>query len=219
MKRILSPLAICFVFAFTVNSDASVITFNDAISGATTYQFDSDGDGIKDVIFSTADPGGFNTVGPGTNMTYIAEPGLEGTALLTTDLRVDFLNQAKNSLGFGYALDSSSANSNTWTKFFVYDAGGNLLTSATSYGQYTSPDGVNTSNFPEGQIAVNFDGIASYALFDFSSDYGRYIIDNFTGIYGSTEVPPNAPVPEPSTFILFGVGLAGVMFLKRRVRG
>jgi hypothetical protein len=218
MKRILCPLAICFILAFTVNSHASVITFNDAITGATTYQFDSDSDGINDVIFSTSDPSGFNTVGPGANMTYISEPGLEGTALLNTDLRVDFLNQAKNSLSFGYALDSASANSDTWTKFLVYDAGGNMLASATSYGQYTYPDGVNKSNYPEGEISVIFSGIASYALFDFNSDYGRYIIDNFTGTYGSTEVPPNPAVPEPSTFILFGVGLAGLGFLRRRVR-
>jgi hypothetical protein len=208
----------CFILVFTVNSHASVITFDDAISGATTYQFDSDSDGIMDVIFSTSDSSGFNTVGPGTNMTYISEPGLEGTALLNTDLRVDFLNQANNSLSFGYALDSGSANINTWTKFFVYDAGGNLLASANSYGQYTYPNGVNQSNFPEGEISVSFSGIASYALFDFNSDAGRYIIDNFSGTYGSTEVPPNAPVPEPSTFILFGAGLAGVGLLRRRVR-
>ena len=43
-------------------------------------------------------------------------------------------------------------------------------------------------------------------------DQGRFIMDNFT----YNESNGNQPVPEPSTFILFGAGLAGVAFLKRR---
>jgi len=37
--------------------------FDDAIVGATTYQFDSDGDGIR-MLFLHDDPSGFNTAGP-----------------------------------------------------------------------------------------------------------------------------------------------------------
>jgi hypothetical protein len=200
---------------FTTNTHAAIITFDDAISGATTYQFDSDGDTIKDVIFSTPDPNGFNTAGPGSYMTYIKEPGLEGTVLLNPDLRVDFLNMAKDFLKFGFALDSDSENANTWTTFYVYDAGGNLLASQTKAGLYTYPDGTNPSNYPEGEISVTFSGTARYALFDFSSDYGRYIIDNFEGTYGSTEVPR---VPEPGTLLLLGLGLMGVVGVRRNLR-
>jgi len=217
MKRLISLSAFVFslLLIFTMNSHASVITFDDAISGSTTYQFDSDADGIMDVIFSTTDPYGFNTVGPGTNMTYIQEPGLEGTSLLNPDLRVDFLNMAKNSLKFGFALNSDSENSTTYTAFNVYDAGGNLIDSDTKFGLYTKPDGINDSDFPEGEILVAFSGIASYALFDFSSDYGRYIIDNFEGTYGSTEVPR---VPEPSSLLLLGGGLVGLGMLRKRLK-
>jgi hypothetical protein len=214
---LLTAAVFSLFLGFATNANATVITFDDAIVGSTTYQFDSDGDGVKDVIFSTTDPGGFNTVGPGTNMKYIQQPGLEGTSLLNPDLRVDFLNQAKDFLKFGFALDSLSENSNTWTGFTVFDAGGNLLTSDTEFGLYTYPDTVHRSNYPEGQISVTFSGVASYALFNFSSDYGRYIIDNFEGTYGSTEVPP-ASVPEPGTFLLLGLGLMGVAGIRIKAK-
>jgi hypothetical protein len=217
MKRffMLSAFVFSVFLSLTMSANASVITFNDAISGAKTYKFDSDGDGINDVIFSTADTNGFNTVGPGPNMTYVQQPGLEGTALLNPDLRVDFLNKAKDYFKFGFALDSISENANTWAAFYVYDAGGNLLASQTKLGLFTQPDGINNSSYPEGQISVTFSGTASYALFDFSSDYGRYLIDNFEGTYGSTEVPK---VPEPGTMLLLGLGLMGVAGFRKKLR-
>ncbi|MBA2624599.1 MAG: hypothetical protein H0U89_03195 [Acidimicrobiia bacterium] len=84
------------------------ITFNQVITGARTFSFDGDGDGLPDVIFSTTDPAGFNTTGPGSNQMFINEPGLEGTALLNPDLRVDFLVGAEDSLQFGFALNRTS---------------------------------------------------------------------------------------------------------------
>ncbi len=210
MKRVVF-LSVLFVIFTCSNAMASVITFDDVIMGETTYSFDSDGDSIYDVIFSTSDPYGFNTVGPGTNMSYILEPGLEGST--EYDLRVDFLNQAQGYLNFGFALDDFSETSNTWTEFWVYDNVGNLLAHDFEYGLYTTPDGSNPSDFPEGLIETSFSGIASYALFDFNNDVSggqRYIIDNFEGVFGSTEVPPANPVPEPATMFLLGSGLLGL---------
>lgn len=152
------------------------LTFDDLVQGKTAYNFDGDADGRTEVIFSTTDPGGFNRVGPGANMTYIQEPGLEGTSLLAPDLRVDFLAGAKGNLNFAFALDSDSE-SGTAT-FQVYDAKGNQIATQTQAGLHTvTPQG--TSDSPEGQISVNFTGSASYATFNFTSDHGRYIIDNF----------------------------------------
>jgi len=88
MKKLIllfTTLGIIFTFG---TPQAVVLTFDDAIVGATSYSFDGDGDSIDDVIFSTTDLSGFNTVGPGTNMSYIEQPGLEGSTIF--DLRVDF---------------------------------------------------------------------------------------------------------------------------------
>ncbi len=196
-KLLLAGLAFSF-FGVLSTTKASILTFNDAISGATSYTFDSDGDGIPDVIFTTTDPAGFNTAGPGPNMTYINEPGLEGTSLLAQDLKVQFLNGAFNSLSFGFALDSFGQ-TDTMT-FDVYDAGNNLLAASTQTGLYTQIGG-GQSSFPEGKIDLSFGGKAAYATFDATSQAGRFIIDNFQGTFGSTEVPDGG-----ATAALLGFG-------------
>jgi hypothetical protein len=131
--------------------------------------------------------------------------------LLNPDLRVDFLVGATNFLQFGFALGSFSESPSTFTSFQVFDSSNNLLASSTVSGLYTLPDGVNRSSFPEGLINVIFSGTASYALFDFSSDGGRYIIDNFEGTFGGNEVN----IPEPSStlgILTLGVLSAGSCF-------
>lgn len=205
-KKFLTGLTIGIFMLVTVGmSDAAILTFDDVITGATTYQFDGDGDSIDDVIFSTTDPEGFNTVGPGLDMTYIQEPGLEGTSLLSQDLKVDFLNGAVINLQFGFALDSSTEDD--LATFSVYDSSDTLLASSSILGLYTTT-GLGQSSYPEGYLSLNFSGIASYATFDFTSDFGRYIIDNFEGTFGSTE--DISPVPEPATMLLLGIGIAGL---------
>ena len=186
----------------------ALLTFDEVIAGETTFAFDGDGDGVDDVIFTTTDPGGFNTAGPGANMTYIDEPGLEGTSLLDPDLRVDFLVGAVDSITFGFALNSETEDD--FANFYLYDSLDNLIATASQVGLYTLPDGVNRSNFPEGLISLSFSGVASYGLFDFTSDYGRYIIDNMEGTFGTTEVA------EPGTLALLGIGLLGMGLIRQR---
>jgi len=115
---------------------------------------------------------------------------------------------------FGFALDSFQEGSNTWTEFKVFDAGGNLIASDKKFGLFTFPNFPSQSSYPEGQIDLTFAGVASYALFDFSSDFGRYIIDNFEGTYGSTEVP----VPEPTTMVLLASGLIGLLTFRGKFK-
>lgn len=191
-------------------AQAANITFDTVVTGQTSYGFDGDGDGINDVIFSTSDPSGFNIIGPGPNQTYIQEPGLEGTSLLDPDLRVDFVKGAAGSLSFGFALNSGQALPGYFASIKIYDAAGTLIGSGSQDGAFTATP-AGTSSFPEGYLSVSFAGLAAYATFDFTSQYGRYIIDNFNGTFGSTET-----VPEPSTVAMFAAGLAGLCLARRR---
>jgi len=99
-----------FVLLVWSNQRSAVtLTFDEAISGEVIFEFDADSDAMPDAVFTTTDPGGFNTVGPGPNQLYIDEPGLEGTTTLPEDLRVDFPNGAVDSLGFGFAVSGGPA--------------------------------------------------------------------------------------------------------------
>jgi hypothetical protein len=189
-------------------ANAALLTFDDVVIGETSYSFDGDGDGVDDVTFLTTDPFGFNTTGPGLNQQFIDEPGLEGTSDLDPDLRVDFLNAATGTLSFGFALNSSMESDDFFASISVFDALDNLLGTASVVGL------LGTSDFPEGVVSLAFAGEAAYATFDFTSENGRYIIDNFEGTFGSTEVP----VPEPASLGMLAAGLAILGLWQRRRR-
>lgn len=179
---------------------AETITFDEAISGLPFFNFDSsDPDTATDVVFSTIDPSGFNTAGPGPEQRFIQEPGLEGTTALPTDLRVDFLQGAVGTISFGFAtIDTGEAT------FTAFNAAGVAIGSQTVAGSFFDiPEGVvddgfggdaviapgTVSSFPENEVVVPLSGTAVYGEFDFvlsgfgGDDIqpdGRYIIDNFT---------------------------------------
>lgn len=96
--------ALLLCVAASPRCHAATVTFSNLIAGVTSYGFDGDGDTIADVIFSTSDPLGFNTSGPGPFQLYVTQPGLEGTSLLNPDLRVDFLHGATGSIQFGLGV-------------------------------------------------------------------------------------------------------------------
>ncbi len=204
MKKCVALLAVLILSFTMVNGvGALVITFDDVIVGATSYGFDSNGDGVEDIIFSTTDPSGFGNFGPGANPTFfIDEPSLEGSTIY--DLRVDFLKGAIDFISFGFALNDTSAGPGASASFEVYDAVDNLLASDFELGQFIpTVDGI--SGFPEGFISTEFPGTAAYALFDFTARYERYAIDNFA-----------TRVPEPSTMMLFGLGLICIVGATRK---
>lgn len=163
---------------------ADNITFNNLISGKSTFGFDSNNDGIADVIFSTPDPFGFNTLGPGANQNFIDEPGLEGSSLFNGDLRVDFVNGARNNISFGFAINAHMESSDFFARMSIYDEFDKKIGDISETGYFSStPSGL--SSYPEGVINFSFSEVASYAILDFESQYGRYIIDNFSGDFSS----------------------------------
>jgi len=221
MNKLLINTAACFIATYAANAvatvvDETVITFDDAIAGETSHFFDGDGDGAPDVVFSTTDPLGFNTAGPGSQQLFVDEPGLEGATELTPDLRVDFLYGAVGSVGFGFATISP-----TTGVFQVFDEAHNQIASQAFAGDFFDLDtgepaeggggfpgdgdggfdgpGDNVSFFPEGRVDTPFAGTAAYAIIDFNPDPGdgegeggfasRYIIDNFTYTEGDDALP------------------------------
>lgn len=183
---------------------ADTITFNAVIAGQTSVGFDGDDDGVMDVVFSTTDPSGFDTTGPGLNQNYIQEPGLAGNAFTNPALRVTFLYGAIGSIQFGFALDSSIADPSFFANLRLYNADNALLGDVSVPGSFTATS-LGQSSYPEGIVTLNFSGVASYGLFTFTSQSNGYVIDNFQGTFGNTEVP------EPRDIVLLSVGLASLL--------
>ena len=202
-------LVLVLGLAWASQAGAVTLTFDEVISGETTFSFDADGDTLPDAVFTTTDPGGFNTVGPGPNQLYIEEPGLEGTTTLTPDLKVDFPNGAINSLGFGFALNAGADSPDLTVTFRIFDGADNVLSTTTDTAVFTEPTPPNPSGFPEALVSLSFFGTASYATLDFNDAVAsRYIIDNFTGTFGSTEdVSPAGPITPVPTMSTYGIAL------------
>jgi hypothetical protein len=209
MKNAIYGLVATACLTFNSAANATVITFDDIISGEISYAYDGDGDNIDDAVFTTTDPTGFNTIGPGTNQLYINEPGIEGTTYLSSDLRVDFTFGATGTLGFGFAM--STGDNDSGVTFSIFDFTDTLLASTTLDAVFTP----GPSSFPEGLLSSSFAGTASYATFDFIGGASRYIIDNFVGTFGSAEV---SRVSVPTTIALFGLGLASLGWSRRKTR-
>jgi len=210
MKRHLLNIssALALLVGTAASSSGATITF-DGFSGGTSFNFDGDGDGTPDALFSTPDPSGFNAFGPGLGQTYIDEPGIEGTTEITPDLRVDFSFGATGRLGFGYAMSTMENGTGASVTFRAFSDAGDLLAEITQVAV------VQNNKFVGGVIDLPLPSEARYATFDFERGQGfatRYIIDNFTGTFGNTE--PDAPpggtgeVPEPASLALGAIGIA-----------
>jgi hypothetical protein len=190
-----APVALALFIASMPALAQVTLDFSDAISGRRFYAYDADLNGTLDVVLSTADLGGFNTLGPGSNMLYIHEPGIEGTTHLPEDLRVNFFYGATGEVSFGYALDTF--NSNYGVSFTVFDVNGNPLGTTVSSASFQPLPGGGQSSFPENRATLVFSGVAAYGTFDFG------ISAPFTPPAGCPPIPvpgslpPCGPSPGP----------------------
>ena len=200
MKKSMNSISICLL-ALIATCSAAVITFDDLIGG-TSYVFDGGADGL--VEFTTVDPAGFSVVGPGPVMNYIMEPGVEGTADLEVDLRVDFMEGAMSSVQFAFALNTSLETHGA--TFELYDIGDSLIASTYQLAAFTYNPVAST--FPEAVLSLDFAGTAAYGLFKFDAASDsvdpRFIVDNFS-----------YSIPEPASVGLLGLISGGIYFTRR----
>jgi len=203
-------IAICLA----ARAQAALLTFDVDITSQTSFAFDGDGDAKNDIVISTSAAEGFNTVGPGLNQSFINEPGLEGTSIGTEDLRLSFLNGAVQTLTLGFALNSDVESPAYFGSLELFDTNNNLLGTIRVPGVFTVLPGGGISSFPEGRLNVQFTGVAAYGVLNFESQFGRFIIDNLEGTFGSTELP--SPIPEPGSGWFFFAAVMCIVTIYRQ---
>lgn len=218
----MKKLTLAALFFFSVNAFAVNITFDGIANGVSTFSYDADSDGTADAVFTKFDGGVWNFGGP-TQSNYVTRPGLTAFSSDGDEIRVDFSNGAKTSVGFSFARNDACVgrsvgytNAAESAQLRVYDSTNTLLGTATVIPECT----LNVlGSFIEGQVTVTFTGTASYAVVDFQGSTA-YILDNFNGTFGSSEIAPAAPAPIPTLGEWAMIFLASLMamFGIRRMR-
>jgi hypothetical protein len=211
MKKLISfvSLSILSLSAMAVN-----ISFDGVANGVTTFSYDADSDSNPDAVFTKIGSGPWSFGGP-TASQFVSQPGLVAGSASGDDLRVDFPNGAKTTVGFAFARSDSCSgravgysNSSEEAELRLYDSGGLLLGSSS----VTPTCTLNTSgSYVEGEVTVSFVGTASYAVVDFKGSTA-YILDNFNGTFGSVEIAAAAtPVAVPTLSEWAMIFLASLM--------
>ena len=167
-----------------------------------------------------------NCGGGGGCTTEIDNP-FGSTTAPTTALLVGLTNNGQDVVLITSTAFGASATGNDWTSLFPDTTEASLL-SAIQLGTSGGPfcPGVNCINPPDGGLNAVFsfggsDGAGSFfnigdqmSVLEFSD--GQVI---GTGTSWETTESPTPPVPEPSTFLRLGSGLAGLTLLLRKKMG
>ena len=199
----------CLLILATGASGAR-ITFDDLFAETSVYGVDANGDGLDDVLFRMLDGSGLVSAGSGLGLTYVETPGLGGVSSPGADLRVDFPAGAWGTSGFSFAVESSVENDAA--ALMVYDVTDTLLAAITIAETEMSVSS-GSSRYLEGSVSLPFSGTASYALVDFAADGVDFVIDNFEGMYDTSETKG---IPAPSALLLGSLGVVLFTWHQRR---
>ena len=199
-NRMTFVILVCSSFLISNNIQAAtVIGFDNVISGSASYGFDSNGDSSNDIVFLTNPPNPLLDESSYPNVQGFYNTGFSGGGVLGVSngpLRVNFTNGISNS--FGFAFHGSVMNVQ------IFDATNNELT-------------LSLLNSPYNYVRLNyvFSGVASYALIKGND----FVIDEFDGTYSSNDLPElqrGYVIPIPAAVWLFGSGLLGLFGIRKK---
>jgi hypothetical protein len=204
VKRITMALMImslvCTVGVYV--SQAATIPFDDVVSGSSSYSVDVTGDTVPDVVFTTSNPSGFGTV-----------PNVLEGGILSGDWEVvvQFLGGATGSLAFDFGVTSEHS---SYPEAYI------IVPHPTVSYRWVSEQTQVTGTPAYGSLSITLaDSVGAFtaetAYIQFYAGSGnRFMMDNFTGNFGAAK----APVPEPTTMLLLGTGLIGLVGFRKKFK-
>jgi hypothetical protein len=173
-------------------------TVTNSSAGDVSYDFGYD---ISGVVLSMNCMGGCPNLSSGVLYYYGITIMLDSTAIWQSNAAL----QADGTLWtsgteLGYTFSSP------WPTDYQHDYSFSDYTSTVSLGTYGAGD----------SFTLTYEVVAGVSGFEDWGQFGEATVA-MTGDVTSTDVTPPSQVPEPSTILLLGSGLAGLAFLKKRM--